>query len=73
MFLSEIGLALVSRFVPQLQVFFLAMPIKSALAMLVLLLYMTTLFDYSFDYIRQLEGVVPFLHDQWRGAEGRPR
>ena len=35
MFLSESGLALVSRFVPQLQVFFLAMPIKSAVAFLV--------------------------------------
>ncbi|WP_268580500.1 EscT/YscT/HrcT family type III secretion system export apparatus protein, partial [Escherichia coli] len=34
MFLAEVGLALVSRFAPQLQVFFLAMPIKSALALL---------------------------------------
>ena len=45
MFLSEVGLALVSRFAPQLQVFFLAMPVKSGLAMLVLAAYGVTLFD----------------------------
>jgi type III secretion protein T len=66
MFLSEIGLALVSRFVPQLQVFFLAMPIKSALAVLVLMLYMTTLFDYAGDYVGELRGVIPFLDEQWK-------
>lgn len=38
MFLSEFGLALVSRFAPQLQVFFVAMPLKSAVGLLVLLL-----------------------------------
>jgi type III secretion protein T len=73
MFLSEIGLALVSRFVPQLQVFFLAMPIKSAIAILVLLLYMTTLFDYAFDHVKQIEGIPAFLHDQWRAPGDRPR
>jgi type III secretion protein T len=45
MFLSESGLALVSRFVPQLQVFFLAMPIKSAVAFIVLAIYAAVLFD----------------------------
>jgi len=46
MFLAEAGLALVSRFVPQLQVFFLAMPIKSAIAMFVFAAYASTLFIY---------------------------
>lgn len=54
MFLSELGLALVSRFAPQLQVFFLAMPIKSALGIFVLVLYATTLFDYSNDPVRDI-------------------
>jgi len=40
MFLSELGLAMVSRFAPQLQVFFLAMPVKSAVGILVLVLYL---------------------------------
>lgn len=66
MFLSEIGLALVSRFAPQLQVFFLAMPIKSALALLVLVLYMSTLFEYVGEMIGDLRGVVPMLDTQWR-------
>jgi type III secretion protein T len=38
MFISELGLALVSRFAPQLQVFFLAMPVKSAVGLLILVL-----------------------------------
>jgi type III secretion protein T len=47
MFLAEIGLGMVSRFVPQLQVFFLAMPVKSGLAMFVFAVYATTLFGYA--------------------------
>ena len=39
MFLAEWSLALVSRYVPQLQVFFLAMPIKSGLAIWILILF----------------------------------
>ena len=49
MFLTELGLAFVSRFAPQLQVFFLAMPIKSALGLFVLILYGSTLFDFSLE------------------------
>ncbi len=41
--LVDIGLGLVSRFTPQLNVFFVAMPIKSGLAIFVLVLYMSTL------------------------------
>ena len=46
MFLAEVGLAIVSRFVPQLQVFFMAMPIKSAIAMYVFAIYSSTLLGY---------------------------
>lgn len=45
MFLTEMGLALVSRFAPQLQVFFLAMPIKSGVALFILAIYAYALFD----------------------------
>lgn len=68
MFLAELGLALVSRFAPQLQVFFLAMPIKSALALLVLMLYMGTLVEYAQDTTSQLSVLLRFLNDQW-GAQ----
>jgi type III secretion protein T len=67
MFLAEVGLALVSRFVPQLQVFFLAMPIKCGIALLVLVLYMATLFEYGGHYVAELRDIVPFLNGQWGG------
>lgn len=73
MFLAEMGLAIISRFVPQLQVFFLAMPIKSALALLILILYMATLFEYSGGLISRLRELVPLLDDQWRGPPGAVR
>ena len=44
MFLSEFGLALVSRFAPNLQVFFMAMPIKSAVGVLMLILSLGVIF-----------------------------
>lgn len=43
MFLSEFALGLISRFAPQLNVFFLSMPVKSAVGMLLLLLCLTQL------------------------------
>jgi len=47
MFLAEVALGLVSRFVPQLQVFFLAMPIKSGIAIFVFAIYTATLMNYA--------------------------
>jgi len=57
MFLAEFALALVSRFAPQLQVFFLAMPIKSALAVLLLIFYGPILFGDIMTYDGGLEAV----------------
>ena len=54
MMLAELGLALVSRFAPQMPVFFMAMPIKSGLAMCLLALYLPTLFDLLQGEIGQL-------------------
>lgn len=65
MFLAEIGLAFISRFVPQLDVFFLAMPIKSGLAIFVLLVYLAILFEYGLDYVNALRDVAPFLQKHW--------
>ena len=73
MFLAEMGLALVSRFVPQLQVFFLAMPIKSALAFLVLVLYFSTILDYSRDLIEQTPAALRLLDDNWRAPTQEAR
>ncbi|MDR2488941.1 MAG: type III secretion system export apparatus subunit SctT [Desulfovibrio sp.] len=41
--LSDLSLGLVNRFAPQLNVFFLSMPIKSALGLFMILLYLGTL------------------------------
>ena len=54
MFLSEVGLALVSRFAPQLQVFFMAMPIKCALGLFVLIVYSESLFDFGLGPLRAM-------------------
>lgn len=62
MFLAEFGLALVSRFAPQLNVFILAMPVKSGIAMFMLVLYAPYLFSYLRDTIDNGEfGVLPEL------------
>lgn len=61
MLLAEIGLALVSRFAPQLQVFFLAMPIKSAIAFFVLIVYLPTLFGYVRGEIAHLPALLGSL------------
>jgi type III secretion protein T len=53
MLLAELALAFVSMFAPQMQVFFLAMPIKSGIALFVLVIYFSTLMDYlALDFAR---------------------
>jgi type III secretion protein T len=61
MLLCEMGLALVSRFAPQLQVFFLAMPIKSGMAFFVLVVYLPTFLGYLHDEIARLPGLLGLL------------
>lgn len=65
MFLAELGLALVSRFAPQLPVFFMAMPIKSALAVLLLIAYAPTLFDHAAQEVRGLGALLQWLQAVW--------
>ncbi|WP_281557437.1 type III secretion system export apparatus subunit SctT [Thalassomonas sp. RHCl1] len=52
MFFAEFGLGLISRFAPQLNVFFLAMPVKSAVAVLVLIIYMQLLVGHFSTYMK---------------------
>ena len=56
MFLAEFALAMVSRFAPQLQVFVLAMPIKSLLAIMMMVFYFSTMIRYA-------ESNIPIMHD----------
>ena len=55
MFLSELGLGFVSRFAPQLNVFFLSMPVKSAVATLMLILFWGILIVFFGDKLRALD------------------
>ncbi len=58
MFLAEFALGLISRFSPQLNVFFLAMPIKSAVAFVVLILYMKYFVMHLMTYIDEIPQVI---------------
>ena len=58
MFLSEFGLALVSRFAPQLNVFILAMPIKSAVGIALLGIYAGFIIHYFNDLLADMTGLL---------------
>jgi type III secretion protein T len=47
MFMAEFSLALISRFSPQVQVFVLAMPIKSMIAIIMLIFYFSTFMPFA--------------------------
>jgi type III secretion protein T len=46
LFVSELGLGLVNRFAPQLNVFFLSMPIKSAVGLLIMIFYLQFVLNF---------------------------
>jgi len=54
MFMAEFALGLVSRFAPQLNVFFLAMPVKSGVGILFLAVYVGIMLRYFSDELRSL-------------------
>src|SRR5690606_37682483 len=56
MFLAEFALALIRRFAPQVQVFVLSMPIKSASAVLIRIFYFSRLLTFATG---ELAGVEP--------------
>ena len=66
MFLAEFGFAMVGRFSPSLNVFFIAMPIKSAVSMFMFVLYTGTVIRYfsgEFSGLDELVNVVFGLID----------
>jgi type III secretion protein T len=66
MFLAEFALAMVSRFAPQVQVFILAMPIKSALAIFILIFYFSRLLPYAADQLSVFEPYMSRYYDVMR-------
>ncbi len=63
MFLSEFGLGLISRFAPQLNVFFLSMSIKSAVANFLLILFWSVLILYFGDLLDNFGDQLQTLDD----------
>lgn len=61
MFLAEFGLALVSRFAPQLNVFFLAMPVKSAVALVILIVYLVTFANHIREHLDYSDSLLSML------------
>lgn len=66
MFLAEFALAMVSRFAPQIQVFILAMPIKSILAIFILIFYFGVLLPNATAQLQGLPGYAARLYDMLR-------
>ena len=62
LFLSEFGLGLITRFAPQLNVFFLSMPIKSELAMLFFILYLPYLTEYFCKHFEEQNPASALIH-----------
>lgn len=70
MFLAEFALAIVSRFAPQVQVFILAMPIKSALAIFILIFYFSRLLPYATDQLQVFEPYMNRFYEVMRFSSG---
>ncbi len=60
-FFTDFGLGLINRFAPQLNVFFLSMPIKSGIACFLLILYMGTLWKYLRPEVLNFDKTLEFL------------
>ena len=58
MFLATIGLGLVNRTAPQLNVFFLSMPVKSALGIALLIVYLPFIMDMLM-YTKETQILLP--------------
>ncbi|KPL52131.1 type III secretion system export apparatus subunit SctT [Prosthecomicrobium hirschii] len=69
MFMAEFALAMVSRFAPQIQVFILAMPIKSALAIFVLIFYFSILMPYSAKQMLTIPGMADTFYNMLKAGE----
>lgn len=62
MFLVEFGLGMMNKFAPQLNVFSLSMPLKSGIAVFVIILYFSTLVILFKNHIIENEKLLYLLH-----------
>jgi len=73
MFLAEFALAMVSRFAPQVQVFILAMPIKSALAIFILIFYFSRLLPFAADQLGVFDPYMKRFYEVMRFSSELPQ
>jgi len=65
-FLTDLGLGLINRFAPQLNVFFLSMPVKSGLALFLLIIYVRVLMTIFGDNIMEMNALFQFLQEAFQ-------
>ncbi|WP_263322390.1 type III secretion system export apparatus subunit SctT [Endozoicomonas sp. Mp262] len=66
MFITEFGIALISRSAPQLNVFILAMPIKSGVAAAILVFYVATMMHLARKYMMEIPELFLTLGVLWQ-------
>lgn len=66
MFVTEFGIALISRSAPQLNVFILAMPIKSGVAAAILVIYIGTIMVLSRQHMMEMGSLFKSLGILWQ-------
>ena len=66
MFITEFGIALISRSAPQLNVFILAMPIKSGVAAAILVVYVGTIMHLGKKYQMNVTELFKTLGVLWQ-------
>ncbi|USE34669.1 type III secretion system export apparatus subunit SctT [Endozoicomonas sp. SCSIO W0465] len=66
MFITEFGIALISRAAPQLNVFILAMPIKSGVACAILVVYIATILELTRTYMMGIPELFESLGVLWK-------
>ncbi len=69
MFFAEFALALVSRFAPQIQVFILAMPIKSGIAIMILVFYLPIMMKYGLSHDDAINGYFSRFYEILRAGQ----
>jgi len=67
MFISEFSFALVNRFTPALNVFILSMPIKSAVSLALMVMYINLFFYYLGENTKTMEMIFLEMHEVFFG------
>ena len=67
MFISEFSFALVNRFTPSLNVFILSMPVKSAVSLVLLVMYINSFYHYLGENTQTMDEVFLELHEVFFG------